>query len=104
MSAREIKAGEFKAKCLKLMDEVAATGEAIVITKRGKPIARIEPVRPQPTAGGLIGFLAHRVDPTRPETTDYSVWDEEMEREQEEDLAEIEAQHALHNGKRKTAE
>ena len=41
---RTIGAGEFKAKCLKLLDEVAATGEALVVTKRGKPVARIEPV------------------------------------------------------------
>jgi prevent-host-death family protein len=38
---RTIKASEFKAKCLALMDEVAATGEAIVITKNGKPVARL---------------------------------------------------------------
>lgn len=38
---RTIPAGEFKAKCLALMDEVARTGEAVVITKRGKPVARL---------------------------------------------------------------
>ena len=37
-------AGEFKAKCLALMDEVARTGEEIVITKRGKPVAKLEAV------------------------------------------------------------
>jgi prevent-host-death family protein len=42
--SREIPAGEFKAKCLKLMDDVAATGEELVITKRGKPVARLCPV------------------------------------------------------------
>jgi len=41
---RTVKASEFKAKCLKLMDEVAATGEPIVITKHGKPVARLGPV------------------------------------------------------------
>ena len=34
---RTIKASEFKAKCLKLMDEVAETGEPVVITKNGRP-------------------------------------------------------------------
>ena len=43
--SREIPAGEFKAKCLKLMDEVAATGEELVITKRGKPVARLVPAK-----------------------------------------------------------
>lgn len=38
---REIKASEFKAKCLKLLDEVNETGEAIIITKRGKAVARL---------------------------------------------------------------
>ena len=41
--ARVMKASEFKAKCLKLMDEVAASGEEIVITKRGRPVARLAP-------------------------------------------------------------
>jgi prevent-host-death family protein len=40
----EIPAGEFKARCLKLMDEVRATRRPIVITKRGKPVARLVPV------------------------------------------------------------
>ena len=40
-----IKASEFKAKCLALMDEVAASGESIVITKHGKPVAELGPVR-----------------------------------------------------------
>jgi prevent-host-death family protein len=41
---RTIAAGEFKAKCLALMDEVKATGEEVVVTKRGKPVARLGPV------------------------------------------------------------
>lgn len=40
---RTIKASEFKAKCLKLMDEVAASGEEIVITKRGRPVSKLVP-------------------------------------------------------------
>ena len=43
---RTIKASEFKAKCLKLMDEVAATGEPLVITKNGRPVAQVGPVAP----------------------------------------------------------
>ena len=38
-----IKASEFKAKCLSLMDEVAHTGEPLVITKNGKPVATLVP-------------------------------------------------------------
>jgi prevent-host-death family protein len=43
---RTIKASDFKARCLKLMDEVAATGEPVVITKNGKPVAQLGPVGP----------------------------------------------------------
>ena len=48
--ARTIKASEFKAKCLKLMDEVAGSGEEIVITKNGKPVCRLVPYRKAPKA------------------------------------------------------
>ncbi len=50
-----IEASEFKAKCLALMDEVARTGETIVITKNGKPIAELHPHR-KPRAKSLIGL------------------------------------------------
>ncbi len=43
---RQIKASEFKAKCLKLIDEVGLGGEAVLITKRGKIVARLEAARP----------------------------------------------------------
>ena len=40
-----LKASEFKARCLKLMDEVQKTGEEIVITKNGKPVSKLVPFR-----------------------------------------------------------
>ena len=56
--ARTIPAGEFKAKCLKLMDEVNETGVPIIITKRGRPVSRLVPAD-QPNAGirGLFPAL-----------------------------------------------
>jgi len=45
---RTVKASEFKAKCLMLMDEVAASGEEIVITKHGRPVSRLVPYRTKP--------------------------------------------------------
>ena len=45
--SRMIKASEFKAKCLALMDEVERTGESVVITKNGKPVAELVPHRKQ---------------------------------------------------------
>jgi len=44
---RTVKASEFKAKCLKIMDEVAETGEPVVITKNGKPVAQLAPIVPE---------------------------------------------------------
>jgi prevent-host-death family protein len=44
---RHIKASEFKTKCLALMDEVARTGVAVVITKNGKPVAELVPHHPR---------------------------------------------------------
>lgn len=40
---RTIAAGEFKAKCLAVMAEVNSTGEPVLVTKRGKPVARVMP-------------------------------------------------------------
>lgn len=56
---RTIKAAEFKQTCLALMDEVADGGETILITKRGKVVAKLAPAldsRPQ-ALGGLKGAL-----------------------------------------------
>ena len=54
---RTIKASEFKAKCLKIMEEVAATGEAVLITKNGVPITQLIPAkrRPETLFGALKG-------------------------------------------------
>ena len=52
---KTIKASEFKAKCLALMDEVARTGERIVITKNGAPIADLVPHRAmKPSPFGIL--------------------------------------------------
>ena len=43
MVMRTISAAEFKARCLTLMDDVGSTGETLLITKRGKPVAKLVP-------------------------------------------------------------
>jgi prevent-host-death family protein len=49
---REITATQFKARCLRLLDEVAETGEPLVITKHGRAVARLEPpARPSDLRG-----------------------------------------------------
>jgi prevent-host-death family protein len=52
---KQIKASEFKAKCLALMDEVARTGHRVIITKNGKPVAELVPHRaPRRSIRGLF--------------------------------------------------
>lgn len=41
---KKIAAGEFKARCLTLMEDVRSTRQALIITKRGKPIAKLVPI------------------------------------------------------------
>ena len=53
----EITATEFKATCLKLMDEVARTHETIIVTKRGKPVAKLVPVEPEEERS-WFGYMA----------------------------------------------
>lgn len=55
----QISAGEFKATCLDLMDEVDRTGAAIVITKRGRAVAQLAPVRAR--VRSAFGLLAGRI-------------------------------------------
>jgi len=54
---RQIAATEFKAKCLSILDEVAKTGRAIVVTKRGKAVARVTKTSSStlPAMGGMAG-------------------------------------------------
>jgi prevent-host-death family protein len=57
---RIIKASEFKAKCLRLMDEVAETGEPVVITKNGKPVSKLVPIYEQRKT--LFGALKDTIE------------------------------------------
>lgn len=65
---RIIKASEFNAKCLKIMDEVAATGETVVITKNGIPITEMVPAkrRPETLFGALKGSMIYMGDVVSP--------------------------------------
>ena len=62
MKTHAVAAGEFKAKCLKLLDEVASSGQPLTITKRGRPVARVVPLPAQrPLFGAMKGsVLAQR--------------------------------------------
>lgn len=63
ISVREVPAGEFNARCLRLMDEVRASGQPLVITKRGKPVARLLPVEDEPPMALFGRLKGHSMAP-----------------------------------------
>jgi prevent-host-death family protein len=52
---KKMPAGSFKAKCLAVMDEVQAKRETVIITKHGKPVAKLVPVDTE--TDEIFGFL-----------------------------------------------
>ncbi len=54
-----IPAGKFKAQCLALLDQIAERGDTVVITKRGKPVARLVPIERTPRKSLRGSVLAH---------------------------------------------
>jgi prevent-host-death family protein len=52
---KKIAAGKFKAQCLRVMEEVRATREPVLITKRGQPLAKLVPT--EKTSDDFIGRL-----------------------------------------------
>jgi len=57
-TSTEISATEFKAKCLQLLDQVAEQHTSLVVTKHGKPVARVIPMEPEvrrPLCGSGVG-------------------------------------------------
>ena len=57
---QQVPAGEFKAKCLYLMEQVKKQKIPIIITKRGIPIAKLTPLETKPTPK-LFGYLKNSV-------------------------------------------
>jgi len=55
---KKMAAGSFKTKCLAIMDEVQAKHETVVITKHGKPVAKLVPVNTE--ADEIYNFLTGR--------------------------------------------
>ncbi len=63
-----VKASEFKAKCLKFMDQVANTGNELVISKNGRPLVRLTPYQNKPASlfginRGKIKILGDIIEP-----------------------------------------
>ncbi len=56
---KQMPAGEFKAQCLAVMDKVQKTGEPVLITKHGKPVAKLVPA---PSASeDIFGYMTGKV-------------------------------------------
>ena len=53
-------AGKFKAQCLKVMDRVSATREPVIITKKGRPVAKLVPA--DPPGEDFFGCLAGTIE------------------------------------------
>lgn len=56
---KSMAAGTFKAQCLAVMDQVLKTGEPVLITKHGKPVAKLVPA--QNNADNIFGYMAGKV-------------------------------------------
>lgn len=55
-------AGEFKAKCLAVLDEVAASHRQVVITKRGRAVAKVVPIEAEDARAPLEGLIVRQGD------------------------------------------
>jgi prevent-host-death family protein len=53
---KRMQASAFKTNCLTVMNEVQATGEPVIVTKRGKPVVKVIPAEPE--RGDILGFMA----------------------------------------------
>ena len=52
---KKMQASVFKARCLKVMERVQATGEPVIVTKRGKPVVKVVPVKLE--TDDIFGFM-----------------------------------------------
>lgn len=55
---KQMPAGEFKARCLAIMDRVSKSGEPLAITKHGKPVVKLVPI--ENNADDIFGYMAGR--------------------------------------------
>jgi prevent-host-death family protein len=74
---KKITASQFKARCLRLLDEVAETGETLIVTKHGKPVARVEPPEPPDDLSGSV-----RIKMTDEELIYFSMGPWDMEKDE----------------------
>lgn len=76
MSGKTVAATQFKAECLRLIDEMQKDGEPVTVTRRGRPVAVLSPVAPinRPSLIGCMeGSVTGYDDPFSP-AADPSEW------------------------------
>jgi prevent-host-death family protein len=57
---KQMRASVFKARCLSVMNDVQATGEPVIVTKRGKPVVKVVPIKLE--KDDIFGFMAGKFD------------------------------------------
>ncbi|MDP1526100.1 MAG: type II toxin-antitoxin system prevent-host-death family antitoxin [Rhodocyclaceae bacterium] len=68
-----IGAGDFKAKCLQILDAVAEQRASLVITKRGRPVAKLVPIQPETALfGAMAGSVRSEADSVSPLDVDWT--------------------------------
>ena len=77
MNEKLIGSAEFKATCLKIIDQISRDKQPVTITKRGNPVARLTPIDSAENSGSIIGAMKGSVlrydDPFAP-STETSDW------------------------------
>lgn len=75
---KTIAAAAFQAQCLRIINELREGGEPVTITNRGRPVAVLSPVQPEPETRSIIGAMKGTVlaydNPFAP-AVDPSAWD-----------------------------
>lgn len=71
MSTRMVSASQFKAQCLAMLDEVAQSGEEIVITKRGRAVARVSAASKPESLRGSVTFCVSDEELVKPLDLDW---------------------------------
>lgn len=73
---KTVPAGQFKARCLKIMDDVQSTREPVVITKKGRPVAKLVPAAgPSDDSLGKLSRVMRIVGDITQPIEDAEAWD-----------------------------
>lgn len=75
MPTRTVSASQFKAQCLAMFDEVASTGEEIVVTKRGKAVVRVSAATAPKSLRGSVTFNVADEDLVKPLDVEWDAGD-----------------------------